>query len=387
MIDLQARLDELRELGLARRPPLVSGPQGPRVVLDGRPVLVLASDNCLGLADHPRVRQAAADAAMRWGVGAGAARVAGGTMTPHRRLEERLRDLHDVEAALVLGCEGAAAAAAVAALAGPGDVVFGDARNRPALADACRLSGAEAVSYDDVAALDAALSAAEGRGALVVTDGVFADDGALAPLRRLAAVARRHGVRLLVDETHALGAVGPAGRGAVAAAGVEADVDAIVGSLGTALGTHGGYVAGPTALVRCLLAGDPALRSATAPSPVTAAGALAALDLLLEQPRRAEKLTANAAALRAALADAGLPVAPEGTHVVALPAVDRRAALRVAALALALGVFVEARDASVRLAVMASHARGELREAAAVLARAFERAGPAAPAPALARAA
>src|SRR4029077_3327514 len=124
MSEISDRLDELERAGLGRRLRLISGPQGPHVVLDGKPVLLLCSDNCLGLADHPRVREAAAEAAMRWGVGAGASRLASGTMTVHRRLEERLAAFMGRESALLFGSGFLAGAGVIAALARPGDVVF-----------------------------------------------------------------------------------------------------------------------------------------------------------------------------------------------------------------------------------------------------------------------
>src|SRR5690348_4191662 len=148
MIEIEARLDELKALGLHHRTRLVSGPQGPHVVLDGKPVLVLCSDNCLGLTDHPRVRDAAAEAAMRWGVGTGASRLACGTMTIHRRLEERLAAFTLRESALLFGSSYLANAGVVAALARPGDVVFSDELNRASIVDGCRLSRAEVFVYD-----------------------------------------------------------------------------------------------------------------------------------------------------------------------------------------------------------------------------------------------
>ena len=147
MLDLQDRLDELKALGLYRRLRMVSGPQGPRVLLDGRPVLLLCSDNCLGLADHPRVREAAADAALRWGAGAGGARLVAGNMTLHRRLEERLAAFLGTQTALLFGSGYLAALGVIPALARPGELVFADAGNQPALVDGCRLSGAEVVTY------------------------------------------------------------------------------------------------------------------------------------------------------------------------------------------------------------------------------------------------
>src|SRR6266566_8005218 len=147
MIEIDARLDELSELGLRRRLRLISGPQGPRVILDGRPVLLLCSNNYLGLADHPRVREAAADAAMRWGVGAGASRLVSGTMTIHRRLEERLATFHAAEACLLFGSGYLANLGVIGALAGRGDIVFSDELNHASIVDGCRLSRAEVVVY------------------------------------------------------------------------------------------------------------------------------------------------------------------------------------------------------------------------------------------------
>src|SRR5919206_1426711 len=147
MIEIAARLDELKALGLYRRTRLVSGPQGPHVVLDGKPVLLLCSSNYLGLADHPRVRQAAADAATRWGVGAGAARVASGTMTLHRRLEERLAAFCGKRAGLLFGSGALANLGTIPALARRGEIVLCDELSHPSIVDGCRLSGAETIRY------------------------------------------------------------------------------------------------------------------------------------------------------------------------------------------------------------------------------------------------
>src|SRR6267378_2245619 len=147
MEELQARLDDLRDRGLYRKLRLISGPQGPTVLLDGKPVLLLCSNNYLGLADHARVREAAADAAMRWGAGAGASRLVSGTMTIHRRLEERLAAFKGTETALLFGSGYLANAGVVAALARPGDVVFSDELNHASIIDGCRLSGAEVFVY------------------------------------------------------------------------------------------------------------------------------------------------------------------------------------------------------------------------------------------------
>src|ERR1700733_4604431 len=178
MVEIEARLDELSSLGLRRRTRLVSGPQGAHVLLDGRPVLLLCSNNYLGLADHPRVREAAADAAMRWGVGAGASRLVSGTMTIHRRLEERLAAWEGSEACLLFGSGYLANIGTIGALAGAGDTVFSDELNHASIVDGCRLSRAEVVVYRhrDVEHLDWSLRRHAGERRLIVTDSVFSMD-------------------------------------------------------------------------------------------------------------------------------------------------------------------------------------------------------------------
>src|ERR1700742_113165 len=296
MLDLEDRLDELNQLGLHQRMRMVSGPQGPRVVLDGRPVLLLCSGNALGLADHPHVRQAAADAAMRWGVGAGAARVSCGTMTLHRRLEERLATFTGQRAALLVGSGVLASLGVIPALARRGEVVLHDELSHSSIVDGCRLSGAEVVAYRhaDAEHLAWALRQCDGRATLIATDGMFGMDGDVAPLEEIVALARRFDVRVLVDEAHALGALGEGGRGAVAEAGLEGEVDVITGTLGKALGSYGGFASCDHVTARFLVHSARTLLHSTALPPVAAAAAMAALELLEEQPRRGGEVRANA---------------------------------------------------------------------------------------------
>src|ERR671910_1353877 len=243
MSEIDERLQEIRDRGLYRRLRCVSGPQGPRVLLDGRPVLLLCSNNYLGLADHPRVREAAAEAAMRYGAGSGASRLVSGNMTIHRRLEEQLAAFKRSEACLLFGSGYLANAGVVSTLAREGDVVFSDKLNHASLIDGCRLSRAETFVYDhcDTDHLEWGLRQAAGRGSLIVTDGVFSMDGDLAPLEEIVELAQRYDARVMVDEAHSTGTVGPGGRGAVVDAGLEDEVDLIVGTLGKSLGSYGAY--------------------------------------------------------------------------------------------------------------------------------------------------
>jgi 8-amino-7-oxononanoate synthase len=383
--EIHERLQELKELGLYRRMRMISGPQGPRVVLDGKPVLLLCSNNYLGLADHPRVREAAADAAMRWGVGAGASRLVSGTMTVHRRLEERLAEFKRAQAALLFGSGYLANIGVVTALGGEGKVVFSDELNHASIIDGCRLARAETFVYRhaDVEHLAWGMRQAEGREALIVTDSIFSMDGDVAPLAEIVELAHRHGARVVVDEAHGTGCVGPEGRGAVAEAGVDDEVDVIIGTLSKALGAYGAFVACDQDMAQLLVNSARPFIFSTAPPPPAVAGALAALELLIAQPQRVDKLQANADILREELARERFEVAGSTTQIVPLVIGDAKQAMRICELAIERGVFAQAirpptvpdGTSRLRLAVMASHSRAELREAAQVLGRAALQAG------------
>jgi 8-amino-7-oxononanoate synthase len=382
MSEIEERLAELERLGLHRRLRLVSGPQGPRVLLDGKPVLLLCSNNYLGLADHPRVREAAAEAAVRWGVGAGASRLVSGTMTIHRRLEERLAAWEGSEACLLFGSGYLANIGTIGALAGAGDTVFSDELNHASIVDGCRLSRAEVVVYRhlDSEHLDWNLrrhAGEHGRRQLIVTDSVFSMDGDIAPLTEIVELAKIYGARVMVDEAHATGALGPGGRGAVAQAGLEDEVDVVVGTLGKALGSYGAYVCADEEMIRYLVNTARSLIFSTAPGPPAVAGALAALELLQERPHRVERLRGNARTLRRALAAEGFPIEESDMHIVPLIVGDERAAMRLCQDSIEEGIFAQAirpptvasGTSRLRLTVMASHTASELQKAATVLGR------------------
>jgi 8-amino-7-oxononanoate synthase len=377
--EIEQRLAELERLGLNRRLRMVSGPQGPRVLLDDEDVLLLCSNNYLGLADHPRVREAAAEAAMRWGVGAGASRLVSGTMTIHSRLEERLAAWECSEACLLFGSGYLANIGTIGALAGAGDTVYSDELNHASIVDGCRLSKAEVVVYRhlDVEHLAWSLRqhGAGDRRRLIVTDSVFSMDGDIAPLEEIVALAKEHDARTMVDEAHATGALGPGGRGAVARDGLEDQVDVIVGTLGKALGSYGAYVCGGEEMIDYLINTARSLIFSTAPGPPAVAGALAALELLEESEDRVENLRSAARTLRGALALEGFPVVESDMHIVPLVVGDADMAMRLCDEALERGVFaqairpptVPAGTSRLRLAAMATHTADELKRAARVL--------------------
>src|SRR5918998_5256350 len=255
MPDLGDVLEELRDSGLYRRLRMVESPQGPEVLLDGEPVLLLCSNNYLGLADDSRVRCAASDAAMHWGASAGASRLVSGTMPLHAELERRLAELKGKPASLLFGSGYLANTGVVSALAREGEIVFSDELNHASIIDGCRLAKAETFVYRhaDTEHLSWGLKRAGERASLIVTDGVFSMDGDVAPLPKLASLARKHHCRLMVDEAHGTGCLGPGGRGSVAAAGVGDQVDVVMGTLGKALGNYGAYVCGSVQLTDYLV--------------------------------------------------------------------------------------------------------------------------------------
>jgi 8-amino-7-oxononanoate synthase len=389
--DVAERLEELRERGLHRRLRLIEGPQGPTVTLGGRPVLLLCSNNYLGFADHPRVREAAAEAAIQWGAGAGASRLISGSMEPHRELEAKLAEFKGYGAALLFGSGYLANTGTIAALAGRGEVVFSDELNHASIVDGCRLSRAETFVYRhaDLEHLAWGLEEAGERASLIVTDGVFSMDGDVAALGALLELARRHGCRLMVDEAHATGAVGPGGRGSVSAAGLSGEVDVVVGTLGKALGSYGAYICGGAETVELLINTARPFIFSTAPPPPALGAAAMALELLEAEPERVERLRAGADTLRAALVAEGLAPTRSTTQIVPVEVGDAETTMELCELALERGVFAQGirpptvpeGTSRLRFTVMATHSTEELERGAREVGAAAREVGLLAPQP------
>jgi 8-amino-7-oxononanoate synthase len=296
----------------------------PRAAADS--AIDLAGNDYLGLARHPEVVAAAAQALSEYGLGATGSRLVRGSTDLHAALETDLAGWLGTESALVYSSGYLANLGAVRALARPRTVLLSDAHNHASLVDGCRSSG-EIVLFPhcDVAAVSAALCAARtgGRPAVVITESVFSVDGDLAPLRELHAVARRHEALLLVDDAHGLGLLGPAGAGGVAAAGLSGEPDVVVtATLSKALGGAGGMVAGPAALVEHLVDTGRTFIYDTAPPPAVMAGVRAALRLA----RASDDQRAELALRARVLASLGAPCAPAGA-VVSLTAPSAQAAV------------------------------------------------------------
>ncbi|MFJ5274436.1 8-amino-7-oxononanoate synthase [Streptomyces sp. NPDC088358] len=308
-------------------------------------LLDLAGNDYLGLARHPEITAAAADAAHRWGGGATGSRLVSGTTELHGELERELADFCGFEAALVFSSGYAANLAAVTALAPHGSLVVSDAGNHASLIDGCRLArgATQVVAHADPDAVRKALGTHEGP-AVVVSDTVFSVDGDAAPLAALATACRAHGAALLVDDAHGLGVLGEGGRGAPHAAGLAGAADVVVTvTLSKSFGSQGGAVLGPAPVIDHLVNAARTFIFDTGLAPAAAGAALAALRLLRREPARADRARAVATALHTRLTAEGLEAVRPDAAVVSVRAPSPERAVRWAAdcreAGLAVGCF------------------------------------------------
>ncbi|TNY38467.1 8-amino-7-oxononanoate synthase [Thermomonospora catenispora] len=315
------------EAGLRRR----LRPRGPD--FDG--LIDLASNDYLGLSRDPRLVEGAVRAAREWGTGSTGSRLVTGTTELHEELDRRLAAFTGMPAALVFSSGFLANLGAVTALAGPDTLVVSDRVNHASIVDACRLSRSRVVvsPHRDVAAVEEALASREEEHALVVTDAVFSVDGDLAPLRELHAAARRHGALLVIDEAHALGVVGEHGRGAAHAAGLTGEPDVVLTlTLSKSLASQGGAVLGAPEVIETLIDVGRSFIFDTGLAPAAAGAALAALDVLADEPELPARARRRAARIRDMAAGLGLQTSPGRPDAAVVPVVlgDPHAAVRAA---------------------------------------------------------
>ena len=373
-------LHALERDALLREIHALDSAQKPEVVLDGGRLILLASNNYLGLATDPRVVAAAAGAARRWGAGSGSARLISGGTRLHDELEQRLATLKRTEAALLFSSGYLANLGTISALVGRGDAIFSDELNHASIIDGARLSQATVHVYRhaDPSHLRALLHEhRSARRRLVVTDTVFSMDGDVAPLPEIVEACERQDAILMVDEAHATGVVGPGGRGAIASFGLDGRVPVVMGTLSKALGSAGGYIAGSRELVAFLRNRARAFIFDTAPPPPSAAAAIAAIDVLEAEPERPERARALAERLAKGLIDAGFDVREPAAAIVPIVIGSAERALAFARAVRAEGVLVPAirppsvapGSARLRATVMATHSEEQIDAAIGAFAR------------------
>jgi len=379
---LDDELRDLKERGLFRWPRLLEGPQEPVARYDGTEVINLCSNNYLGLANHPALKDAARRALDDLGVGSGAVRTIAGNMAIHRQVEEELARFKHTEATLLYQSGFTANAGTVSAILGKEDVIVSDELNHASIIDGARLSGAtkKIFPHKDVAAARALLEESRGaRRVLLITDGVFSMDGDIAPLPDLAALAEEYGAIMMVDDAHASGVLGRAGRGTVDHFNLHGRVHIQVGTLSKAFACQGGYVAGSGTLVDYLIHRARPLLFSTSHPPSVAATALAAVRLVQERPEVIERLWDNTRFFKRGLTQLGFDTGMSETPITPVIVGDERRAMDLSDRLFTLGVFalgiafptVPRGKARVRTIVTAGHSTDHLRRAL----DAFERAG------------
>jgi 8-amino-7-oxononanoate synthase len=368
---LKSELDQLHQAGLWRSLRSVTTAPTGRVLLDGRDVILLGSNNYLGLSVHPIVTEAAVTAARKYGTGASASRLMSGNCDLYTELESKIAKVKETEAALVFGSGYLANIGTIPVLAGDGDLILSDALNHASLIDGCRLSHATKQIYRhcDIEHLESLLTqSTKFRRRLIVTDGVFSMDGDIAPLPEICALADRYDAMVMVDDAHSFGVLGEKGGGTVEHFGLENRGVIQMGTLSKAVGGLGGYVAGSADLINFLVNRARSFIFTTGLPPATLAAASAALDVIRSTPELRRRLSSNVLLLKNALLEKGFELLPSETQILPLILGAADVASRFAEALLSHGVYAPAirpptvpeGTSRLRLSVIASHTPEDL---------------------------
>jgi len=379
MGSLRRELDGLRADGLYRWLRRIEGAQGVRIQVDGREAILFASSDYLGLASHPRLKEAARQAIDRYGCSASAARLISGNHSLYPQLEERLARFKQTEAALVFSTGYQANLGVISALTDSQDVVFSDELNHASIVDGCRLSRAmvRVFRHNNLAALEDLLRReTSARRRLIVVDGLYSMDGDLAPLKEIVGLAERYGCLTMVDDSHGTGVLGEAGRGTAEAMGVSGQIDIETGSLAKGLGGFGAYVVGSQTVIELLINRARSFIFTCAMPPAVLATVIEALAVVEQEPERRQRVWDNTLYLRAGLREAGFEIGQSDTHIIPIMVVGSDRTMRFCQELLERGVFAQGiryptvapGTERIRLTVTASHTKADLDTALAALA-------------------
>ncbi|MEJ2314255.1 MAG: aminotransferase class I/II-fold pyridoxal phosphate-dependent enzyme [Nitrospirota bacterium] len=373
IFDKCARFKKARELmsiGMYPYFRVIESAQDPEVTIGGRRMIMVGSNNYLGLTNHPEVKEAAIEAIRKYGSGCAGSRFLNGTLDIHVKLEEKLARFMRKEAALVFSTGFQVNLGVISALVGKNDTVVIDKMDHASIIDGCRLSYGEVKKFrhNDMADLDRVLGDANGKGRLVVVDGVFSMEGDIANLPEILKVARRHGAGVMVDDAHGIGVLGATGRGTAERFGLEDKVDLVMGTYSKSLASIGGFIAGGEDIIHYIKHSARSLIFSASPPPSTVASVSAALDIIEREPERIQRLWDNTGYMLKGFKALGFDTGHSETPIIPVIVGDDEAAFRMAMMLHDEGVFanvavspaVPAGKALIRTSYMATHTREHL---------------------------
>ena len=363
----------------------IESDQDTEVIIEGRKVLMLGSNNYLGLTNHPEVKAAAIEAINRYGCGCAGSRFLNGTLRIHLQAEEELAAFTGKEAALLYSTGFMVNQGVISTLAARDHSIVIDKTDHASIIDGCRLAFGRTVKYDhnDMEELERILKGLNGNTALVVTDGVFSMEGDIAPLPRIVELAKRYNCDVMVDDAHSIGVLGPKGDGTAAHFGLTGQVELIMGTFSKSLASIGGFVAADRSVIDFLKHHSRALIFAASPPPASVAAVRAALKIILREPERIAKLWDNTRRLWSNLRAIGVDYGRSETPIVPVTTGEDLNAFRVCRMLQDRGVFVNPvvspavppGRSLIRLSVMSTHTFEQIDRAVAVLDEVLKEAG------------
>ncbi len=349
---------------------VIESAQDPEVTIDGRRMIMVGSNNYLGLTNHPEVKEAAIAAIKKYGSGCAGSRFLNGTLDIHVKLEEKLARFTGKEAALVFSTGFQVNLGVISALVGKNDIVIIDKMDHASIIDGARLSFGDTKKFrhNDMADLDRLLTDFNGRSKLIVVDGVFSMEGDIANLPEIVRIARKHGAGIMVDDAHGIGVLGPGGRGTAEHFGIEDDIDLLMGTYSKSLASIGGFIAGREDVIHYIKHFARSLIFSASPPPSTVASVNAALDIIEREPERIERLWKNTRFMLKGLKDLGFDTGSSETPIIPVAIGEDETAFKMAMMLHEEGVFanvavspaVPVGKALIRTSYMATHTHEHL---------------------------
>ncbi len=356
---------QLQEAGVYPFFRVIESAQDPEVFINGKKMVMVGSNNYLGLTNHPKVKEAAIEAVKKYGTGCAGSRFLNGTLDIHVKLEEKLARFMRKEAALVFSTGFQVNLGVISALVGKDDIVIMDKMDHASIVDGCRLSYGEVkrFKHNDMADLERVLTEINGRGKLVVVDGVFSMEGDIIDLPGALKVTKKHGARLMVDDAHGIGVLGKTGRGTAEHFGLEDEVDLVMGTYSKSLASIGGFIAGDDDVIHYIKHFARALIFSASPPPASVAAVSAAVDIIENEPERLEMLWKNTHKMLRGFKELGFKIGPSRTPIIPITVGEDEVAFKMIIMLQEEGVFanvavspaVPPGKALIRTSYMATH--------------------------------